>query len=232
VLTVAAAVPAAVPAAAAECFGSALPLAVRYRGWLATAGVERGLLGPREVDRLWERHLLNSAALRDWLPETGVVLDLGSGAGLPGVVVALLRPDLTVVLLEPLLRRASFLSEVVADLALPSTTVVRARAEDYARTHPESVDTVLARAVAPLDRLVGWAAPLIRPGGFLLALKGETVSGELASAADAAAAWGMGPGEVLPVAVGDSVTRVVRLQRKRSVVPGRAAANRAGRRSQ
>lgn len=192
-----------------------LPDLERFVGWLATAGVERGLLGPREVDRLWQRHVLNSAALVDWLPKQGRVMDLGSGAGLPGIVLALLRPDLEMVLLEPMLRRASFLDQVVADLKLPSTCVVRARVEDFAIEQPESMDAVVARAVAPMERLIGWAAPLIRIDGCLLALKGETVAQELAPAALAAAAWGMSTAEIHPVVVGGTVTQVVRLQRVR-----------------
>ena len=208
------------PAAAVECFGSALALAERYGQWLAGAGVERGLLGPREVDRLWERHLLNCAVLLDWLPPSGSVLDLGSGAGLPGIVLALVRPDLEVVLLEPLLRRATFLQQVVADLELPRTSVVRGRAEEYARQRPEAADAVVARAVAPLDRLIGWAAPLIAPKGFLLAMKGETVSGELAAAGPVADRWGMSAAEVHRVGKGTTVTSVVRLQKLRSQKPG------------
>jgi 16S rRNA (guanine527-N7)-methyltransferase len=214
-VTTPAAVKPAPPAVAVELFGPALPDLERFVGWLATAGVERGLLGPREVDRLWERHVLNSAALVDWLPDHGRVLDLGSGAGLPGIVLALLRPDLDMVLLEPLLRRATFLEEVVADLRLPRTSVVRARVEDFAIEAPESVDAVVARAVAPLERLIGWAAPLIRIDGWLLALKGESVAKELAPAAFPAAAWGMSAAEIHPVVIGGTVTQVVRLQRVR-----------------
>jgi len=210
------------PPAAIDCFGAALPAAERFAWWLATAGVQRGLLGPREVDRLWDRHLLNSAALVDWLPKRGRVLDLGSGAGLPGVVLALLRPDLEMVLLEPSLRRATFLDELVADLELPHTSVVRARAEEFAAEQPESMDVVVARAVAPLNRLIGWAAPLIRPRGCLLALKGETVMLEMAEAVEVARSCGMTPAEVHPVAVGGTVTQVVRLQRVRGTPAGDA----------
>jgi len=210
------------------CFGSALADVQRYARWLATAGVERGLLGPREVDRLWQRHLLNSAALAPWLPARGSVLDLGSGAGLPGVVIALLRPDLEVVLLEPLLRRATFLTEVVADLQLPRTEVVRARAEDYATSNPESVDAVVARAVAPMGRLIGWASPLITQGGFLLALKGETVSQELDAAEATRQDWGMATAEVHPVATGTSLTQVVSMRRVGPITAAETAARSSG----
>jgi 16S rRNA (guanine527-N7)-methyltransferase len=211
------------PAAAQHIFGARLPLAERYARWLVSAGVERGLLGPREADRVWDRHLLNCAALARWLPEQGRVVDLGSGAGLPGVVVAILRPDLDVVLLEPLLRRSTFLREVVDDLELANTTVVRERAEDYAEQQPAAADAVVARAVAPLDRLLGWSAPLICRRGFLLALKGESVSQELSAAAQVGHRWGMSPPVIEAASVGlvpadgvsssTSGTRVVRIQR-------------------
>jgi 16S rRNA (guanine527-N7)-methyltransferase len=185
--------------------------AVEYAGWLAGPAVERGLLGPREADRLWERHLLNSAALAGPLAAElplgrgGRVCDLGSGAGLPGIVVALLRPDLEVVLVEPLLRRARFLDEVVAALDLPRTTVVRARAEDTSGPF----DVVVARAVAPLDRLARWALPLLGPGGALLALKGERASAELTASAQVLDRLGAGAREALPITLAGEQTTVV-----------------------
>ena len=141
----------------------------------------RGLIGPRETERLWDRHLLNCAVVAELLPERGVLVDIGSGAGLPGVVLAMLRPSLQVILLEPLLRRSAFLEECVAELGLSNATVVRARAEEKAAAHIEA-DIATARAVAPLDRLVGWAARLLRPGGELLAIKGQSAEEELAAA--------------------------------------------------
>lgn len=200
------------PSDAVERFGSALPLAERYAGWLAGPGVERGLIGPREKDRIWRRHLLNCAVLEEYLPAASNVCDLGSGAGLPGLVLALLRPDCSIVLLEPLLRRATFLEEVVADLALPGVTVVRARAEDYARQDPRH-DVVVARAVAPLDRLTDWAMPLLRPGGVLLAQKGAAAAAELAAASATLDRWGVIDREVLVSGEGDSVTHIVRTAR-------------------
>ena len=200
------------PAEAVEIFGGALPLIERYGQLLATAGLERGLIGPREVDRLWERHLLNCAALEPWLPDQGRVLDLGSGAGLPGVIVALLRPDVDVVLLEPMLRRATFLSEVVADLALPRVSVVRARAEEWPN-QAAAADVVVARAVAPLSRLAGWAVPLMTPGGVLLALKGRAAAQELSAAGATLDRLGIVERGVHSVVAGASVTNVVRLQR-------------------
>ncbi len=150
----------------------------------------RGLLGPREADRLWERHLVNSAAAAAALPTAGGLLaDVGSGAGLPGIPLAILRPDLTVRLVEPLLRRATFLTEVVAALGLANVEVVRARAEDLHGAWTAA--TVTARAVAPLDRLAGWCLPLVAPGGSLLALKGDRADGRAGGGgADPASARG------------------------------------------
>lgn len=169
------------PPVAVGVFGNGLDQAVSYAELLATAGVERGLLGPREVARLWERHLLNCAVIAPVFGSSASVLDVGSGAGLPGVVLAIARPDLRVMLLEPLLRRVDFLTEAVAALRLPNVEVLRARAEDV-HDRP-GVDAVTARAVAPLDRLVRWCAPLVRAGGELVVLKGRTAEVELTAAA-------------------------------------------------
>jgi 16S rRNA (guanine527-N7)-methyltransferase len=162
-------------------FGARAELLVRYAGWLAGPGTVRGLLGPREVPRLWERHVLNSVALAELLPDRARLVDIGSGAGLPGLAVACVRPDLTVDLVEPLLRRTGFLTEVVADLGIgQQVRVVRGRAEDSAVLDKVgSAQFVTARAVAPLDRLVRWSFPLLRPGGSLLALKGTGAEDEL-----------------------------------------------------
>jgi 16S rRNA (guanine527-N7)-methyltransferase len=177
----------AVPAVAGELFGDRLPLAVRFAELLAAVGVERGLIGPREVPRLWTRHLLNCAVLTDELPRGAAVLDVGSGAGLPGLVLALRRPELRVTLLEPMQRRVAFLEEAVTMLGVDeSVSVVRGRAEDGAvrrRLGPQ--EWVVARAVAPLDRLAGWCLPLLVPDGRLLALKGERAEAEAAAAASA-----------------------------------------------
>ncbi len=170
------------PPGAAAVFGAGWPRLLRYADLLAGPGVVRGLLGPREVSRLWERHLLNCAQIAPAFGPGARVCDVGSGAGLPGVVLSLVRPDLEVTLLEPLLRRTRFLQEVVDDLALERVHVVRGRAEDRAGA---DFDAVTARAVAPLDRLVGWTLPLCRPGGRLLAMKGSSAAAELEAARSA-----------------------------------------------
>ena len=174
---------AAVPAEARAVFGPAVDAAAAYARLLATDGTVRGLIGPREVPRLWDRHLLNSAAIAPLVPARARVVDVGSGAGLPGIPLALARPDLTVALLEPLARRVAFLTECVDRLGLDRVTVVRGRAEEEPiRRELGGADVVTARAVAPLERLAGWCLPLLRPGGLLLAMKGSTAAEELAAA--------------------------------------------------
>ncbi len=153
---------------------------VPYAELLQTVGVDRGLLGPREGPRVWERHLLNCAAVAVAVPHGADVVDVGSGAGLPGLVWAILRPDLRLRLVEPMLRRTVFLDEAVALLGLPNVEVHRARAQDLPTTL--AADVVVSRAVAPLERLAGWCLPLVRPGGSMWAMKGATVETELAAA--------------------------------------------------
>jgi 16S rRNA (guanine527-N7)-methyltransferase len=168
--------------AAVAVFGAAVDRAAAYARLLATDGIVRGLIGPREVPRLWDRHLLNSAAIAPLVPDGARVVDVGSGAGLPGIPLALVRPDLTVTLLEPLARRVAFLLECVDRLGLDNVTVVRGRAEEGpVRRELGGADVVTARAVAPLDKLAGWCLPLLRTGGRLLALKGSTAAEELAA---------------------------------------------------
>jgi 16S rRNA (guanine527-N7)-methyltransferase len=200
------------PAEAASVFGDALDQARRYAELLATDGVTRGLIGPRETDRLWDRHLLNCAAVTELLPDYGRLVDIGSGAGLPGIVLAMLRPSLEVTLLEPLLRRAVFLEECVAELGLANATVLRARAEDKGAAQL-GADIATARAVAPLDRLAGWAARLLRPGGQLLAIKGQSAEAELAAARPVLSRLGVRSAEVLQAGHGRvvSATTVVRV---------------------
>jgi 16S rRNA (guanine527-N7)-methyltransferase len=199
------------PAAATALFGDRLPLAARYADWLAGPAVERGLVGPREVDRVWERHVLNCAVVAPLVRHGAAVADVGSGAGLPGLVLSIARPDLRVVLVEPLLRRADFLREVVDDLGLDRVEVVRARAEDLAGA---GKDVVTARAVAPLQRLLEWTLPLLRPGGELLALKGSSVAEEVDRARPELERWRAEEAAVLQVGAEhlDQPTTVVRVR--------------------
>ncbi|MFZ2259463.1 MAG: 16S rRNA (guanine(527)-N(7))-methyltransferase RsmG [Luteococcus japonicus] len=160
-------------------YGDAYQTINRYVDILGTKGIEWGLMGPREKDRLWDRHILNSAALADLIPEGSTVVDVGSGAGLPGIPLAILRPDLEITLLEPLLRRFTFLGETVDDLGLAKrVTVQRGRAEDC----DQVFDVVTCRAVANVSKLLGWCTPLFYPNGKLVALKGESVDQEIIDA--------------------------------------------------
>jgi 16S rRNA (guanine527-N7)-methyltransferase len=174
-------VPPPAPVAARDAFPpNRLELAERFAGLLTTEGILRGLIGPREGTRVWERHLLNCAALGELLPVGSGVCDVGSGAGLPGIVLAIARPDLTVTLVEPLLRRTAFLDEVVRELGLDGVEVNRARAEALHGTR--TFDVVTSRAVAPLDRLLSWSMPLVAPNGAMVAMKGSSVADEIAAA--------------------------------------------------
>jgi 16S rRNA (guanine527-N7)-methyltransferase len=184
--------PAWVRVAAEAFFGDRLGLADEYAWILGTDGVIRGLIGPRETPRIWERHLLNCAAAAELIPEGVQTIDVGSGAGLPGVVLALARPDLAVTLVEPKLRAATFLTEVVTSLKLEArVTVVRARAEECGGRLPLA-EVVTARALAPLDRLAGWCLPLAVVGGRVLAFKGESADAEVAAHAAAVRRLGGG----------------------------------------
>lgn len=189
-----------------------LPLAERYAALLATEGVVRGLIGPREAPRLWERHLLNCAVLAELMPADATVADLGTGAGLPGVVLAIARPDLRVMLVEPLLRRTTFLTEVVDELGLgDAVEVVRGRAEEL---HGERrFDVVTSRAVAPLDRLLRWSMPLVAPSGAMVAMKGASIAEEIAAAEETFRALGCAPPEVLTLGADllDATTTAVRV---------------------
>lgn len=204
-----------VPDSARGVFADRLPLAERYVGWLAGAGTVRGLLGPREVPRLWERHVLNCVPLTEAIGPDARVADLGSGAGLPGLVLALARPDLEVTLVEPLLRRTTFLEEVVADLALTNVEVVRGRAEELHGTR--TFDVVTSRALAPLGRLLGWSMPLVAPGGRVLALKGASAEAEIAAACKELRKVGARPEDVEILELGGTAglpsVRAIRLTR-------------------
>jgi 16S rRNA (guanine527-N7)-methyltransferase len=155
-----------------------MPLAVRFAEILADTGVSHGLIGPREVPRLWDRHVLNCAVVADAFPADARLVDVGSGAGLPGVALAIVRPDLEVHLVEPMLRRTQWLSGVVEELGLDTVTVHRGRAEELPGML--SAPFVTARAVARLDKLARWCVPLLEPGGTLVAMKGRSAAEELA----------------------------------------------------
>lgn len=214
--------------AARALFGDRLDLAAAYAELLATDGVVRGLIGPRETPRLWERHLLNCAVVAERIPEGASVIDVGSGAGLPGLVLAIARPDLTVTLVEPLARRTAFLIEAVQRLGLTrDVRVFRGRAEEAAAgsrdREPLSADIVTARAVAPLDRLASWCLPLLAPGGRLVALKGASAADEITEHTEAVTRLGGGTPELHRCGEGviDPPATVVEVVRERVVNPRR-----------
>ena len=187
-----------VPVVAQQVFApERLALAEAYTELLATDGVVRGLIGPREAPRLWERHVLNCAVLGDLLPDGAAVADIGSGAGLPGLVLAIRRPDISMTLIEPLLRRTTFLSEVVERLGLDNVEVVRGRADAL---HGErTFDVVTSRAVAPLGRLLEWSMPLVAPQGALVAMKGSSIAGEIDEAREVLSTFGCAEPTVHPL---------------------------------
>jgi len=215
------------PAAVSSVFpAERLPLVRAYVAVLAGDAVVRGLVGPREPSRLWTRHVLNSVVVAPLIPPGARVVDVGTGAGLPGIVLAIARPDLRIDLVEPLERRTTFLSEVVEQLGLTGCRVVRGRAEDVIETVGRA-DVVTSRAVAPLGKLAGWSAPLARSGGLLLALKGASAAEEVERDAAALRSAGLTDVEVIPVGEGivDPVTYVVR-----ATVTGRPTPSRLRRR--
>jgi len=191
-----------VPDGAAAVFGEALPGAVRYAELLAGPGVERGIVGPAEADRIWDRHLLNCAAIGRLVPSRAWVVDVGSGAGLPGIVLGLLLPSARLTLVESLARRVSFLEECVLILGLTNTEVVRGRAEELAGQL--AADVATARAVAPLEKLAGLCLGLLRPGGRVLAIKGSSAEAELARARPALTRLGITDARVTTVSGADA----------------------------
>jgi 16S rRNA (guanine527-N7)-methyltransferase len=197
------------PPAAAVVFGPVLDEASAYAGMLATRGVEWGLIGPHEVARLWDRHLLNCAVVADLIGSRyRTLVDIGSGAGLPGIVLAMMRPELTVTLLEPMERRCRFLSGCVAELGLANASVLRGRAEDVTLR----ADVATARAVAPLERLAQLAVRVVRPGGLVLAIKGQAADAELRKARPVLRRIGARGAQVVRAGQGkvDPATTVVR----------------------
>ena len=213
-------------------FGSRAGLAHAFAGHLATSAVTRGLIGPRELPRLWTRHILNCGAVSSLVPAQARVADVGSGAGLPGVVIAVARPDVDVTLVEPLLRRVTWLEEVAADLGLTNVHVVRARAEELPKG---AWDVATARAVAPLDKLTRWCMPLVRAGGLMLAIKGRTAADELAAAENTLRRSGASAWRVLELGgdVLDDPTVVVEVRKAETAtgVTGRRATRSSSRSS-
>lgn len=189
------------PTAAAEVFGERLPLAEAYHRSLATDGSTRGFIGPRELPRLWDRHILNCAVIGEVMETGASIADVGSGAGLPGIPLAIARPDLRITLIEPLLKRSVYLAEVVELLGLDNVTVIRGRAEEKSvrRALGTGMDLVTSRAVAPLGKLAGWSLPLVRIGGAMVALKGSSVTEELERDATLIRRAGGGKAEILTV---------------------------------
>lgn len=161
----------------ARIFGDRQDLAVAYHESLATDATTRGFIGPREKPRLWDRHIYNCAVIGEAIPEGARVIDIGSGAGLPGIPLAIARPDLQVTLLEPLLKRSNYLAEITEKLGLDNVTVIRDRAENLGKD--AKFDVVTSRAVAPLAKLARWSLPLCKPGGMMLAMKGASASEEI-----------------------------------------------------
>jgi 16S rRNA (guanine527-N7)-methyltransferase len=163
--------------AVASYFGDAYPKVEAFAARLRDEGETRGLIGPRELDRIWDRHILNSAAVVPFLPTSGLIADVGSGAGLPGVVVAAMRPEATVYLIEPMERRCAWLTEIATDLGLANVEVKRGRAEEYHDAF--ECDAVTSRAVAALEKLARISLPLLRVGGEMIVLKGRNVAKEV-----------------------------------------------------
>lgn len=214
------------PAAARELFGRSLAQAETYAALLAGAGVERGVIGPAESGRIWDRHLINSGLVASLLPASlaggGQLADLGSGAGLPGIALAILRPDLRVTLVEPMARRTAFLAECVSELGLSNAEICRGRAEELAGEI--EADVVTSRAVARLDRLAVLAVGLCRPGGLVLAVKGASAAAELDAARPALRRIGAADPEV--VTAGDDLVTRGLIERPTTVVRFRAGAGR------
>jgi 16S rRNA (guanine527-N7)-methyltransferase len=195
--------------------GDAYDGVARYAELLRDQGELRGLIGPREVPRIWERHILNSAAVVPYLPMGGSVADIGSGAGLPGIVIAVMRPELDVILVEPMERRTTWLSEVVAELGLTNVQVKRGRAEEYHEAF--EADAVTSRAVAALSKLVRMSMPLVRVGGELVILKGRNVAQEIEPARKVLRKFSAAEPEILEGATVEGVeaTTILRVRRSK-----------------
>jgi 16S rRNA (guanine527-N7)-methyltransferase len=196
------------PAEAVDLFGDRVELARAYAVDLANRAEELGLMGPAELGRLWSRHLVNCVLVAPLI--RGVVGDIGSGAGLPGLVLAIARPDVELVLIEPMERRVEWLRHEAAQLGLSNVTVLRSRAEDAHLDEP--LDQATARAVSALATLIPVAAPLVRSGGELLFMKGARVTEEIMAAQRVIKKWRLRDTEVLTLGEGvtPEITRVFR----------------------
>lgn len=201
------------PQVVEEFFGSAFPKISKFAHELEVQGELRGLIGPREVERLWERHILNSAAVVPFLPTTGQIIDIGSGAGLPGIIIGAMLPEATIKLIEPMERRCNWLSEMVELLELENVEVLRGRAEEFHGAL--TADAVTARAVAALDKLGRWAIPLLQEGGQLVLLKGRSVADEVEPARKVFRKFKMTEPEIIDATtvVGSESTTVLRSTR-------------------
>lgn len=212
-------------------FGAALPQAQSYARLLAVAGTERGIVGPAEAARIWDRHLMNCAVLSRLIPARCSLVDLGSGAGLPGVVLAIMLPHVRVTLVEPMARRVDFLNECVTALGLLNAEVLRGRGEEFAGKL--AADVVTSRAVAPLDRLAGLSAGLARSGGRVLAMKGASAAAELARARPALARLGITDARIEVARSADGVVAATvvsfTVPARRASRPERRATSRRGR---
>ncbi|MGO4595831.1 16S rRNA (guanine(527)-N(7))-methyltransferase RsmG [Leifsonia sp. 2TAF2] len=197
------------PSAALALFGDRIDVARRFTRNLAEQGEERGLIGPLELPRLWTRHVLNCAVVAPLL-RPGVVGDVGSGAGLPGLVLAIARPDVSFVLIEPMERRVAWLNEQVNELGLDNVSVVRARAEEARLDGP--LDQITARAVSAFRKLLPLTAPLVRDGGELVLMKGAAAATEVEAASKEIRKFKVHDIEVLTLGEGllTEVTRVIR----------------------
>ena len=197
------------PDEVSKIFGSKHGLISRFTHILGTDGVTRGVIGPREVPRIWERHIINCSVVQSAVPSRARVADVGSGGGLPGIVWAIMRPDIHISLIEPLLRRTTFLEQIIGELELVNVSVLRARAEEV----QETFDVVTARAVARMKKLVPWTMPLVREGGVLLALKGQNASVELEEARQVLNQFGARSMQVTCYETTDIPTRVVEVRK-------------------
>jgi 16S rRNA (guanine527-N7)-methyltransferase len=194
-------------------FGAAYPLVAQFASMLHDQGELRGLIGPREVSRIWERHILNSAAVVQFLPEQGTIADIGSGAGLPGIVIAAMRPEAQVLLIEPMERRCAWLSEVITELGLSNVEVKRGRAEEYHGAF--QCDAVTSRAVAALEKLARMSLPLVERGGEMVVLKGRNVAQEIEPARKVLRKYKTEEPEILEAVsvAGVEATTVLRIRR-------------------